>query len=156
MISASRLDRYSVRISATIKRQVSRNARHRCEYCQSQELYAPTVFSVEHIIPIKLGGGHDVNNLALSCQQCNNHKYIAIAGVDPLSGDTVSLFHPRTASWCDHFAWNDDYSLIVALSPTGRATIEKLQLNRTNLVSLRRVLFMAGLHPPDDNDSGKP
>jgi hypothetical protein len=48
----------------------------------------------------------------------------------------------------DHFAWSDDFTLVIGLTPTGRATVEKLQLNRSGLVNLRRVLRAVGEHPP--------
>lgn len=67
---------------------------------------------------------------------------------DPVDGEKVPLFHPRCDRWSDHFAWNADYTLMVGLTPTGRATIEKLQLNRIGVVNLRRVMLIAGLHPP--------
>jgi hypothetical protein len=38
--------------------------------------------------------------------------------------------------------------LIIGLTPTGRATIEALHLNRANVVNLRRVLYALGEHPP--------
>jgi hypothetical protein len=48
----------------------------------------------------------------------------------------------------DHFAWSDDLTLIIGLTPTGRATVVRLQLNRSGVVSLRSLLHSAGLHPP--------
>jgi len=120
-----------------------------CEYCWAQESFAPGPFSVEHIVPISKGGTHALSNLAYSCQGCNGRKYTSTEAVDPATGDSVPLYHPRQHSWTKHFAWNDDYTLIVALTPTGRATVDKLQLNRPGLVSLRRVLVMAGEHPPE-------
>jgi hypothetical protein len=67
---------------------------------------------------------------------------------DRTSGETVPLFHPRRDRWSDHFAWTDDATEIVGTTPTGRATVEKLELNREELVNLRRLLRPAGLHPP--------
>jgi hypothetical protein len=58
------------------------------------------------------------------------------------------LFHPRQHRWRDHFAWNNDATVVVGLSPTGRATVSLLQLNRSGLVNLRRLLVAAGEHPP--------
>lgn len=46
-----------------------------CEYCQSQEVFSTQNFSMEHIIPIHLGGSDKIENLALSCQGCNNYKW---------------------------------------------------------------------------------
>jgi hypothetical protein len=62
----------------------------------------------------------------------------------------VRLFHPRRDRWADHFAWTDDGTRILGLTPTGRATVEALRLNREPLVNLRRVLVQAGEHPPEE------
>jgi hypothetical protein len=107
-------------------------------------------FAVEHIDPEQDEGGEELGNLAPSCQGCNNHKYAHTAGTDPVTEQTVPLFHPRQQRWRDHFAWNSDCTQIVGLTPTGRATVEALCLNREGLVNLRRVLFGAGEHPPAD------
>jgi hypothetical protein len=37
---------------------------------------------------------------------------------------------------------------MAGLTSIGRATIEALQLNRQNLVNLRRMLYAMGEHPP--------
>jgi hypothetical protein len=37
---------------------------------------------------------------------------------------------------------------LVGLTPTGRATVETLKLNREGLINLRRVLYVMGEHPP--------
>jgi len=123
-------------------------ARGCCEYCRSQARFATQSFSIEHIIPRSKGGRNTVDNLALSCQGCNNHKYNKLQGYDPVSREAVSLFHPRRQCWSTHFTWNDDYTLVIGLSPIGRATVETLQLNRTGLVNMRRVLYAMGEHPP--------
>ena len=46
------------------------------------------------------------------------------------------------------FTWSADYTMILGLTPTGRATVEALQLNRPEVVNLRRLLFAHGEHPP--------
>jgi hypothetical protein len=114
----------------------------------SQELYSPDSFSVEHIIPLVKGGTHDLENLAWSCQGCNSRKYVSIEALDAVTGQTVPLYHPRRDRWFVHFAWNEDYTLVIGLTATGRATLEKLQLNRLGVVNLRRVLVSLELHPP--------
>lgn len=134
-------------INAEHRRAVTDRAFHCCEYCKSQLKYSSDSFSVEHIIPRSLGGTDDLSNLALSCQRCNNHNFTAIQSADPLSGRIVQLFHPREDYWFEHFAWSADYLYIRGLTPIGRATIEKLQLNREGVVNLRRILRAAGEHP---------
>lgn len=139
-------------IPAELRKLVHTRARGLCEYCRSQARFSPQPFSVEHITARALGGQTIADNLALSCQGCNGHKYIKWQVTDPLTGNVVTLFHPRQQSWREHFAWNEDATLIVGLTLTGRATVEALKLNRNELVNLREVLYTAQKHPPTEID----
>jgi hypothetical protein len=132
------------------KAEARARARETCEYCRSQERFAMQSFSLEHILPLQAGGSDDLANLALACQGCNNYKFTRTHGRDPVTGETAVLFHPRQERWSDHFIWSNDFTGIVGLTPTGRATVEILQLNRPGLVNLRRVLNEAGEHPPPE------
>jgi hypothetical protein len=58
---------------------------------------------------------------------------------DPVSGTGVPLYHPRHHRWDEHFAWSDDFLLMIGLTPTGRATVDVLLLNRDGVVNLRRL-----------------
>lgn len=107
-------------------------------------------FAIEHILPRDKVGPTSLNNLALSCQGCNNHKYNKTEALDSLNKQIVPLYHPRQQRWGDHFAWNHDCTLIIGLTPTGRATVAALQMNRPGLVNLRRVLYTLGAHPPPE------
>jgi hypothetical protein len=118
------------------------------EYCRSQERFAMQPFAIEHITPRSLDGETAPDNLAVACQGCNNHKYNKTEGRDPVTEESAPLFHPRRQRWRDHFAWGEGYTLIIGLTPTGRATVETLRLNREGLVNLRRVLYAVGEHPP--------
>ncbi len=138
------------RIPARMRRDVWRLAAGCCEYCRSQARFAMQPFSVEHIAPRSRGGDSSRSNLALSCQGCNNHKYNHTEGTDPATGLAAPLFHPRRQRWSDHFAWNEDATIIIGLSSTGRATVASLHLNRPELINLRRILAAAGEHPPSD------
>jgi len=135
-------------VTAQQKQAVVERAQGCCEYCRSQARFAIQPFSVEHIKPRSQGGKTTLDNLALACQGCNNHKYTKTEGRDPVSGDIVPLYHPRQQQWHDHFTWNNDFTLIIGLTPTGRATVEALQLNRKGVVNLRRILYAMGEHPP--------
>ena len=136
------------RVTAKKRRLVVERAQGCCEYCLSQVRFSTQSFSIEHIIPQEKGGKTEVENLALSCQGCNNHKYTKTEGYDPVSRQSVPLYHPRQQQWGAHFAWNDDYTLIIGLTATGRATVETLHLNREGVVNLRRLLYTAKKHPP--------
>lgn len=141
------------RVTTEQRQQVAERAHGCCEYCRSQARFATQAFSVEHIVPRSKGGTSDLENLALSCQGCNNHKYTKIEDLDPVSKARVPLYHPREHNWANHFAWNMDCTLVIGLTSIGRATVEALQLNREGLVNLRRVLFTLGEHPPVGTDT---
>ena len=70
--------------------------------------------------------------------------------MDPVTGEEVSLFHPRLQHWPDPFYWSDDGTNIIGLTPTGRATVLALRLNNDFIVSARRNWVMAGWHPPQE------
>jgi len=119
-----------------------------CEYCLCQAKFATQSFSVEHIKPLHLGGDNSLENLALACQGCNGHKHIKQEAMDPADGTSVPLYHPRWQQWHDHFQWREDYTVILGITPVGRATVAALQMNRSSLLNLRRVLYALGEHPP--------
>ena len=138
----------SRRVSARQRRAVVERARGCCEYCGSQARYSTQSFSVEHIWPRDKGGLTVLDNLALACQGCNNHKHVKTEAFDPVNKELVPLFHPRRQRWRDHFAWDHSYTRVIGLTPTGRATVEALHLNREGLINLRRALFAMREHPP--------
>jgi hypothetical protein len=138
------------RVSAQQRKEVRSRARGLCEYCRGQAQFALQPFTVEHIVPRSRGGETETGNLALACSGCNAHKYNKTEGADPTSGELASLFHPRRDRWRDHFVWSTDFTLIVGITPTGRATVETLKMNRDGAVNLRRLLHAAGAHPPEE------
>jgi hypothetical protein len=137
-----------LRITPELTAVVVERAYGCCGYCRSQVRFATQSFSVEHIVPRSKGGTSTLDNLALSCQGCNSHKYTKVVGYDPVSRQNVPLFNPRIHIWDEHFTWIEDYALMVGLTATGRATISALRLNRPGVVNLREVLYRVGQHPP--------
>lgn len=138
------------RVTVRQKTAVAKQAEYCCEYCKSQARFAIQSFSIEHILPKSQGGTTTLNNLAFACQGCNNHKYNKTEAQDPITGETVPLFNPRKQQWSSHFSWSDDFTLIIGLTSIGRATIEALQLNRSGIVNLRRILYVMGEHPQSE------
>lgn len=45
----------------------------RCYWCR--ESFSPKDCHVDHIVPLSKGGAHALENLAISCQPCNQRKY---------------------------------------------------------------------------------
>jgi 5-methylcytosine-specific restriction endonuclease McrA len=136
------------RVSQRMRQAVTARAGNCCEYCWTPLKYSGDPFAIEHIVPRNLGGQTTLNNLALACLGCNGYKYNKVEAVDPTTQLVVPLFNPRQQHWSDHFAWNKACTQMIGSSPTGRATIEALRLNRPGLINLRRVLYAFGEHPP--------
>jgi hypothetical protein len=138
------------RIPKALRQKITEHARHRCGYCLTSEFVVGAPMEVDHLIPLSLGGPTDERNLWLACPLCNEHKSDRIAAIDPQSGVTVRLFNPRIEIWIDHFTWNENADRIVGLTPTGRATVIALNLNRPSLVRARQAWVLVGWHPPKD------
>jgi hypothetical protein len=106
---------------------------------------------IEHIIPISKGGSSEESNLWLACPICNSHKAGKIEATDPVTGEVVALFNPRTQKWSEHFAWSDDGIRILGKTATGRATVQALSLdNDFDALEVRSYWVQAGWHPPND------
>ncbi len=129
------------------RQALQERARFLCEYCLSQEYFSPDPFEGDHIIASSQGGEDDLENLAWACSGCNGSKAGAISANDPATGQRVPLYNPRKDTWSEHFCWNKSFSHIIGISPTGRATIERLKLNRIGVVNLRIALHKLGEHP---------
>lgn len=126
---------------------VGTRANYLCEYCKIPNEYFAS-FVIDHFLPLSKLGTDELLNLVLACNPCNASKGDATNTIDPVSGTVVPLFNPRTQIWAEHFTWSDDFTLIVPTTITGRATLDRLNLNRSEHVNLRRVLTELGLHPP--------
>jgi hypothetical protein len=133
-----------------LRQRVAAQARHRCGYCLTSETIVGTPMEIDHIIPQSLGGPTEEENLWLACSLCNDHKSDRIAALDPLTGTIVRLFDPRHQVWREHFAWTAEGDRLVGVTPTGRATIAALHLNRPSLVKGRQAWVSVGWHPPTD------
>jgi len=134
-------------VSTQLSLQVHTKAEGRCEYCQAPEELTVTTFEVDHIVPLSAGGATTLDNLCLACPTCNRHKAARQSAPDPETDQSVPLYHPRQQEWSVHFAWSKDATQIVGLTPTGRATVETLQMNRPRMVRLRRLWMKTGHHP---------
>lgn len=100
---------------------------------------------VDHIIP---DGNDSLENLALSCWNCNNAKRQATFVYDDETQQSVPLFHPRQQHWRDHFEWSPDTTILIAKTAIGRVTIKRFRMNRPLLVIARQRWVRLGFHPP--------
>lgn len=144
-------------ISEATRQTVRERAIYLCEYCHSPERLSANRFTVDHIIPKSLGGADDLNNLALACRRCNERRYNFVAGVDPETQSICPLFNPRQQQWSEHFTWTERGTVIQGLTPTGRATWVRLDLNdmrypeADSIRETRKFWHQNGLHPPSED-----
>ena len=129
-------------ISAALRILVRERARGRCEYCLIPESAVSVSHQVDHIIALKHGGLTNEANLALCCARCNKYKGSDVSSIDPVTGRTEPLFHPRRDQWHEHFELG---ARIVGRTPPGRVTVNLLQMNRPERVSEREILIETGL-----------
>ena len=140
-----------VRISAQLERRIREAAQNRCGYCRSPQHLVMARLEIEHIIPLSKGGGNDEDNLWLACPLCNRYKGNKTEAVDPVTGQEVALFNPRSQIWREHFRWSEDGLRIIGLTPVGRATVVALHLSDDpDALLVRSYWVLAGWHPPDD------
>lgn len=130
--------------------RVAIQARQRCGYCLTLESVVGAPMELEHLIPESLGGLTEEENLWLACPRCNLHKADRIVARDPVTGRAIRLFNPRRQLWKTHFRWSEEGDEVIGITPTGRATVAALQLNRPALVLARRSWTAVGWHPPSD------
>jgi hypothetical protein len=120
-----------------------------CEYCRLLQDVSGVTFHIEHVSPRSLGGQTVLSNLALSCPGCNLAKADRLRGTDA-SGIARELFNPRAyepwlLGWHLHFALEREAGRIVALTPTGEATVAALKMNSRQRTFARKLQLAAGL-----------
>jgi 5-methylcytosine-specific restriction endonuclease McrA len=134
-------------IPDALRDQVIKRANGYCEYCQA-EMEIIIFINIDHIQPESEGGKTTEDNLCLTCPTCNNAKSAHQTGIDPTTNTVHSLFNPRIQRWSDHFQWNATFTQITGKTAVGRATINRLEMNRPLMLAARRRWRRAGWSPP--------
>lgn len=127
--------------------RVRRRARELCEYCQLPQWSQEASFHIDHVLPLADGGRTAYLNLALACVTCSLKKAAKSSALDPLTSRLAPLFNPRRQRWTSHYRWTRSWR-IIGLTPTGRATVRALGMNRPAIVRIRQVWASLG-HFPD-------
>lgn len=138
----------SAYIPIELRRLVHDRARGQCEYCLVPDAAVLVPHEIDHIIAQKHGGQTEAENLALCCALCNKRKGSDLASLDPDTGRTVSLYHPRRNRWSDHFRLEG--AQLIPLTPMGRATVRLLQLDHPRRIEERTLLLAAGMLDASD------
>jgi hypothetical protein len=133
-------------IPRALQELVILRAHNRCEYCGLSQLGQEATFHIDHVRPWAADGPTTADNLALACVSCSLRKWARQTAVDPETGLDVPLFNPRTQAWAEHFRWDDEF--VEPLTPTGRATVAALAINRPVILAIRQEEAARGRHPP--------
>jgi 5-methylcytosine-specific restriction endonuclease McrA len=132
-------------IPTALRKLVVERAEGRCEYCRLAQAGQEAIFHIDHIAPRAEGGATVEENLALACVSCSLHKAAKSSSLDPVTGLIVPLFNPRQDRWRSHFRWEAETA--IGLTPTGRATILALKMNRPLIMLIRKEEAAWGRHP---------
>lgn len=127
------------------RRFVAQRANHRCEYCHVHQDDSFLGFEIDHIISLKHGGGNEIENLALACPHCNQHKGSDLTTILESYEDIIALFNPRKEEWTEHFDIQNGE--ILPKTRIGKATIKLLKLNQPDLLISRQILSQSGRYP---------
>lgn len=133
-------------VPAAIRRFTVERAHQCCEYCLLHQDDAEAPHQIDHLISIKHGGQTITENLALACQLCNRYKGSDVTAIDPLYGEILPVFNPRTQTWNEHFDLVG--ARLVGLTATGRATVGLLRLNDAARLIDRQALIDVRRYPP--------
>jgi HNH endonuclease len=104
---------------------------------------------VDHSMPRNREAKTEFENLCFACHRCNKFKGATIAMEDPLTGESVRLFHPRQQRWTDHFSWDVTGTRIIGLTAAGRVTVIALKMNNKVIIDARQNRVSVGWHSPD-------
>jgi hypothetical protein len=123
-------------VPASLQRRVRLRAGDRCEYCRLSQAGQEATFHVDHVVPRVANGATELENLALACVSCSLRKGARRIAIDPTTGDTTQLFHPRLHEWSEHFSAEASGELL-GLTAIGRGTVAVLSMNRVLAVMIR-------------------
>jgi len=122
----------STRIPESLRAQIDATDRRSCCYCLTSEAVSGIPLTYDHITPASRGGLTTLDNVCLAFRACNELKTNTIRAVDPLTQESVRLFHPRQQRWQDHFS-RTSRSIRTSASPRRRLAVRQDRLITTDL-----------------------
>jgi hypothetical protein len=104
----------------------------RCGYCGTTEVDAGGELTVDHFQPESTGGEDSPQNWVYACIVCNDFKGNYWRPESPRR-----ILHPQCDLLAEHIHQSED-GILLPLTETGRFHIERLRLNRPQLLEQRR------------------
>lgn len=133
------------KISNALRLKVKERADCKCEYCKIHEEFLTITFQVDHIVSMKHGGGDEFENLAYTCQHCNQHKGSDLVTFLGAYQNLVPLFNPRIQVWEHHFEAKE--GKLFPKTDIAEATIKLLKINNLDKIEFRRAFQELNLYP---------
>ena len=133
-------------VPVRLRRLVENRAGGRCEYRRLAQEGQEATFHIDHIVPRAEGGPTVAENLAVPRVSCSLRKAARRSAADPLTGRSVAHFHPRRQRWARHFQRQG--FTVVGQTPTGRATVAALEMNRPLILAIRQEEAARRRYPP--------
>ena len=107
---------------------------HSCGYCGVHESDVGATLTVDHHHPTIHGGTNDDKNLVYCCHRCNEHK---ASYWHEIQIPHIRLLHPLEDNLTLHLHEQQN-SHLTGKTPEGKFYIQRLRLNRPQLIEHRR------------------
>lgn len=120
-------------MDASQRERIRQRYAYSCGYCGVRESDVGATLTVDHHHPIVHGGTNNDENLVYSCHRCNEHKgsYWHEAQIP-----YIRLLHPLEDNLTLHLREQQN-SQFIGKTPEGRFYIQRLRLNRPQLIEHR-------------------
>ena len=124
----------SDRMDASQRERIRQRYGYSCGYCGVHESEVGATLTVDHYQPTVYGGTNDDENLVYCCHRCNEHKG---AYWHEVQIPYIRLLHPLEDNLTLHLREQQD-SQLIGETPEGTFYIQRLRLNRPQLIEHRR------------------
>ncbi len=123
-------------VSAEIRAAVTDAFNGQCGYCGVSETSVGGPLEIDHFHPLAAGGSDEIDNLVYACTACNRFKGDYAAGPDVV--ESLRLLRPQQDDLSAHLA-ETIQGRLVGLTARGWFHIQRIHLNRPQLIEMRRL-----------------
>lgn len=113
----------------------------RCGYRGVFETSVGGELEMDHFHPTAAGGSDEIANLVYARTACNRFKGDYVPPRD--APESLRLLHPQHDNLREHIE-ETTHGHLVGITPRGWFHIQRIHLNRTQLVEMRRLLRVTG------------
>lgn len=142
-------------VPPSTRRVVRERAQRHGEDCHADERWPFVRFPIAPVRPQSAGGAEHADNVAFACRHGHARRGNRGEGRAPETETVVSRVNPRRERWGDHCVWAAARRRIIGRTPTGRATVMRLDRNddrhEGRVVHIRPREVAEGYHPPRED-----